>query len=341
MSNRLPVAIIGAGYWGKNLIRVFNAFPGAEIRVVCDTNEQRLIPVRLQYPHVALTKNADEIFSNSEIEAVLIATPPAAHFDLARRALDCGKHVWIEKPMASTVVEAEQLARIAREKNRVLLVDHTFLYTAAVRKMKEIIDRDELGTLRFLDSERINLGLIQPDVNVVYDLAAHDLSIFNYLTGTAPVSVHAFGASHVTRGSSNPREEIAYIGLRYPGDILGHVRVSWLSPVKIRKMLVGGSQKMLVFNDIEPTEKIRVYDHGVEIDFGQDTATDPVYRSGDVVIPRIDNNEALYDEAQHFAECIREGKEPLTSAKDGIAVMKVLEAANRSLRNNGEMIEIV
>ncbi|MEK7560345.1 MAG: Gfo/Idh/MocA family oxidoreductase [Patescibacteria group bacterium] len=340
MSKQLSIAIIGAGYWGKNLIRVFNAVPDARIAAVCDANEKRLVPVRAQHPHILVTKSADDLFSDRSIQAVLIATPPATHFDLARRALDAGKHVWIEKPMTETVADAEELARLARVKKHILLVDHTFLYTAAVRKMKELIERGELGAIRYLDSERINLGLIQPDVNVIYDLAAHDISIFNHLLGYAPVAVHAIGASHVTKKSVNPREELAYVGLRYPNDIMAQIRVSWLSPVKIRKMLIGGSKKMIIYDDIEPTEKIRVYDHGVEIDFEKDTATDPTYRSGDVLIPHIENNEALLDEAKHFVSCIREKKQPLTDAANGIAVMKALEAANVSLKRNGEMVAI-
>ncbi len=337
---RLNVGIIGAGYWGKNLVRVFNAIPEARILGVADTDEQKLIPIRVQYPHLASTTNSDDMFRNPAVDAVLIATPVSTHFPLARRALDAGKHVWIEKPMTETLEEARTLESMSRERGLTLLVDHTFLFTSAVQKMKDLIDAGELSEIRYLDSERINLGLIQPDTNVVYDLAAHDISIFNHLLGGPPVSVHAIGTSHVTARSGHPVAEIAYVGLRYPGNVIGHIRVSWISPMKIRKMLVGGSRKMILYNDIEPFEKIKVYSNNVTIDFEQDTTFEPIYRSGDVLIPHLENNEALHDEALHFLECIREKKEPLTGAGNGIAVMKVLEAANESMRKNGMMVAI-
>lgn len=337
---QLNVGIIGAGYWGKNLVRVFNAIPGVRILGVADKDERKLAPIKLQYPHLFLTVNSDDIFRDPAVHAVLVATPVSTHFPLAMRALEEGKHVWIEKPMTETLDEARKLASMSRGRGLTLLVDHTFLFTSAVRKMKQLIDLGELSEIRYLDSERINLGLIQPDVNVVYDLAAHDVSIFNHLLGGPPVSAHAIGTSHVTAKRERPVAEIAYVGLRYPGNVIGHIRVSWISPVKIRKMLIGGSKKMIVYNDIEPFEKIKVYSNNVAIDFEKDTTFEPIYRSGDVLIPHLENNEALHDEALHFLECIREKREPLTGVENGIAVMKVLEAANQSMERNGEMVEI-
>lgn len=338
---KLSIGIIGAGYWGKNLIRVANALPQAHIAMVADLEEKRLTEVRQVYPHVSITQNAEDIFRNPQIQAVLIATPVSIHYALARRALEAGKHVWVEKPLTKTAEEARLLSALAKSLGLVLIVDHTFLYTDAVRKIKKMIEEGELGKLYYIDSERINLGLIQPDVNVLYDLAVHDVSIFHYLLQSMPIQVSAIGVSHITQNRPNPVEEVVHINLLYPGNIVGHIHSSWISPVKIRKMLIGGSKKMVSYNDVEPVEKIKVYNHGVDIDFEKDTTFEPIYRSGDVMIPWLNNNEALADETLHFIECIREKKEPLTNGRSGVDVMRTIEAAHESIKNNGAVVTLM
>lgn len=341
MNNRLNIGIIGAGYWGKNLIRVANALPQIEVRLVSDLNQKTLEGVRQVYPHIKTTQNTEELFRDPSIGAVFIATPVSSHFQLARRALESGKHTWVEKPITKTAEEARLLLALANSMGLVLIVDHTFLYTDAVQKIKKMIDDGELGKLHYVDSERINLGLIQPDVNVLYDLAVHDLSIFHSLLQSMPTQVSAIGAAHITKNRPNPVEEVAHINLLYPGNIVAHIHSSWISPVKIRKMLIGGSKKMVSYNDVEPIEKIKVYNHGVDIDFEKDTTFEPIYRSGDIMIPWLNNNEALADEVLHFIECIREKKEPLTNGRSGVDVMRIIEAAQESIKNNGAVISLV
>ncbi len=337
--SKLNVAIIGAGYWGKNLIRVFYSFGNdVVLKYVCDLDEKKLKSTASFYPSVIITASADDIFKDTEIDAVVIATQVASHYCLAKKALLAGKHVLVEKPMTKTVAEAEELVMLAKEKNLILMVDYTFLYTGAVRKIRELVSSGEIGQLRYFDSERINLGLIQPDVNVLYDLAVHDLSIINFISGENPISLHAHGASFVTRGRERAVEEISHLHLAYPSGFLAHVHSSWLSPVKMRKMVIGGDKKMILYDDIEPSEKIKVYDHGVGIDFESETPDIPIYRSGDVIIPKIDNSEALAAEAREFVDSIKNNRKPLSGGEEGLAVVKILEAAEFSMRDGGNKI---
>jgi predicted dehydrogenase len=326
----LSIGVVGLGYWGPNVLRNFYACPGATVRYACDLAESNLARVRSQYPSVETTSDFDQLLNDDGLQAVAIATPVSTHFDLARRALEAGKHVLVEKPITATAAEAEALIEIASQKQLVLMVDHTFVYTGAVRKMKEIVSSGELGDLFYLDSQRMNLGLIQADIDVIWDLAPHDLSILSFLVDKDPVSVYASGSSYV----GNPDLcEVAYLTIRYEGNFQAHVASSWLSPVKMRQMVVCGSRKMILYDDIEPTEKIRVYDKGVDLEWDEITPFNPAYRSGDVVIPQLDQTEALQREAAHFVECVSTGSEPLTSARSGLRVVRILEAATESLRS--------
>lgn len=331
-AQKLKVAVIGAGYWGKNLIRNCIASKEVELAMICDLREAALDWARKNYPAVLCVQDAMEAFNSPDIRAVLIATPVGSHFGLAKRALLSGKHVFVEKPMTETAEQSLELIDLAKNKGLVLHVDHTFVYTGAVRKIKEIINSGELGELRYFDSERLNLGLIQPDVNVIYDLAVHDLSILNYITNEKPSSVRAFANAYVTKKRERAVEEMAHINLEYPSGFMAHIHVGWLSPVKFRKMLIGGDKKMIVYNDMEPSEKIKIYNHGVELDFSQETPDDPIYRSGDILIPKLDNTEALLLEINHFAECIGENKETITNGRQGYEVVKILEECSKILK---------
>ncbi|PIR66442.1 MAG: oxidoreductase [Parcubacteria group bacterium CG10_big_fil_rev_8_21_14_0_10_36_14] len=334
MEYPLKIAIIGAGYWGKNLIRNAASSASVSLVYVCDLDLRLLERARSNFPFIKTTCDSEDIFKAKDIEAVFIATPVVSHYKLAKRALESSKHVFVEKPMTETSAEARELIELAKKNNLLLHVDHTFIYTGAVRKIKELINADELGEIRYIDSERINLGLIQPDVNVIYDLAVHDLSIFNYILKEKPMSVAAFGKSYVTQNRENPVEEMAHIHLEYPSGTMAHIHIGWLSPVKIRKMLIGGSKKMVLYNDIEPTEKVKVYDHGADLDFKSETPSDVIYRSGDVYIPALERSEALAIEISHFADCAVNGKPSLTGGEEGYEVVRILEATQKILKRN-------
>lgn len=322
------VGIIGAGYWGPNLIRNFSSLENCQVKYVCDLDKARLAPLARQYPGIITTTQSQDLFGDAALDAVVIATPVFTHFKLAAEALKAGKHVLLEKPMAATVRECELLLALAAERKLTLMVDHTFLYTGAVRKIKDLVQTGELGELYYFDSERINLGLIQPDVNVLWDLAPHDISIMNHLfAGIKPVSVFAIGTRHVTPHAY----EMAHLTVQFERGIVGHIHASWLSPIKIRKILIGGSKKMVFYDDIHPSEKVKIYDKGVTIDFAQETPMTPVYRSGDVFVPRLDEEEALLREARHFLACIRGAEKPLADGQSGRDVVRILEAADLSL----------
>lgn len=324
----ITIGIIGAGYWGPNLIRNFSGLENCCVKYVCDLDINRLSPIAHQYPNIKTTTQSRDIFGDAELDAVVIATPVFTHFKLAQQALEAGKHVLLEKPMAASVRECELLRSLAEERKLTLMIDHTFLYTGAVRKIKELVEQGELGELYYFDSERINLGLIQPDVNVLWDLAPHDISIMNHIfAGIKPVSVFAVGTKHVTKKV----HEMAHLTVGFEQGIVGHIHASWLSPIKIRKILIGGSKKMVFYDDIHPSEKVKIYDKGVTVDFSQETSMTPVYRSGDVFIPRLDEEEALGREARHWLACIRGEAKPLTDASAGLAVVRILEAADASL----------
>lgn len=333
----INVAIVGFGYWGPNLVRNFSTLPNVKVKKVVDLREERLKVVNSMYPQVETSTQIDELWNDADIDAVIIATPVFSHFPLAKKALESGKHVLLEKPMTDTVDHALALIDLAAKYQKVLMVDHTFLYTSAVRKMKELIDNGTVGKVKYFDSTRINLGLIQQDVNVLWDLAPHDISILDYLVKDVPVSVNATGVSHIHNGVEN----IAYLTVNYAANTLAHFSCSWSSPVKIRTMLVGGDEKMIVFNDMEPTEKIKVYDTAHSVSSDEEKRNVLVdYRVGDVYIPKLNNVEALSGMATDFISAINNGTTPVASWQSGLSTIKILEAAQKSIKSGGAEVKI-
>lgn len=333
----IKCAIIGYGYWGPNLVRNFAATPNTLVHTVADLRPERLALVSKAYPSIQVTSDIDSLWSNPEIDAVIIATPVFTHFELARKALKVGKHVLLEKPMTDTVVHAEELIALSKEHGKVLMVDHTFLYTSAVHKMKSLIDTGELGAVKYFDSTRINLGLIQQDVNVLWDLAPHDISILDYLIAESPTSVQATGISHIHNGIEN----IAYLTVKYAHDFIAHFHCSWSSPVKIRTMLLGGDKKMVVFNDMEPTEKIRIYDTAHTVSSDEEKQRVLVdYRIGDVFMPKLEMKEALGGMARDFINAITTGSKPIASYESGINTIRILEAAQISIKEQGREVAL-
>lgn len=329
----INIGIIGYGYWGPNLVRNFNETSGINVSQVADLDDKKLNKIRLRYPSIAVTTDADKIIKNMDIDAVVIATPVSAHYELALRSLKAGKHVLIEKPMADTSEKCEELIELAERKNLLLMVDHTFPYTDAVRKIKELIKSGELGEIFYYDSVRVNLGLFQHDVNVIWDLAVHDLSILEYLLQQKPVSVSATGISHIT----GQLENVAYITLIFDNNLIAHIHVNWLSPVKIRRTLIGGDKKMLVYDDLVPTEKVKIYDKGIDMVIDDESIYQMRvgYRTGDMWSPNLDRTEALYRLTKHFRDCIVRNDEPITNSISGLRVVQIMEAATKSMSNNG------
>lgn len=330
-------AIIGYGYWGPNLVRNFSTTENSTVHTVADLRPERLAVVTKSYPNINVTTDIDSIWSNAEIDAVIIATPVFTHFELAKKALNAGKHVLLEKPMTDTVEHANELIELAAKNGKVLMVDHTFLYTSAVQKMKQLIDSGDIGQVKYFDSTRINLGLIQQDVNVLWDLAPHDISILDYLIPAKPKSVQATGVSHIHNGIEN----IAYLTVNYEHDFMAHFHCSWSSPLKMRMMLIGGDKKMIVFNDMEPTEKIRLYDTGHSISTDEEKRRVLVdYRIGDVFIPKLDLREALGGMAKDFISAMTKGTTPIANWESGLNTIKILEAAQISIKEKGRQVEI-
>ena len=339
----ITIGVIGCGYWGPNLIRNFAEDERAQLRWICDTDERRLGAIGRRYPAARTSTDYRQLLADPELAAVVIATPVATHYTFARAALDAGKHVLIEKPFTTNSREAEELVALARARGLTLMVDHTFVYTGAVRRIKEIVASGELGELLYFDSVRINLGLFQRDINVVWDLAPHDLSIMDYLVEREPVALTATGSSHIEAGIEN----IAYVMLRFRDSFIAHFHFNWLSPVKIRRTLIAGSRKMIVYDDIEPTEKVRVYDKGVttnriESDTDKEAAyrTLVSYRTGDVWVPKLDSTEALAHVSAEFLESIIDKRAPLTDGSAGLRVVRLLEAAQESINQGGRLIEL-
>lgn len=331
----MKIAIIGFGYWGPNLVRNFLNIENCSVEMVSDFKVERLNVIKKNYPAISTTTNPDDIFNNPAIDAVIIATPVFSHFTLAKQALLNGKHVLIEKPMTTTSAEAEELIALAQKNNKVLMVDHTFLYTGAVQKMKSLINNEEIGKINYFDSTRINLGLFQPDVNVLWDLAPHDIAILSYLLDEKPVSVNATGISHTNNGIEN----IAYMTLNYQSGFIAHFNCSWTSPVKIRMTLLGGDKKMIVYNDMEPTEKIKIYDTGYSLKTEEEKQRILVdYRIGDVFIPKLNTQEALLGMAQDFVNAINKGTQPISNSELGLDVVKILEASQKSIKAKGLVV---
>ena len=335
----INIGVIGCGYWGPNLLRNFAENDGAQLRWICDLDEQRLASMSRRYPMAQTTTDYRVVVNDPSVDAVAVVTPVATHFPIAKELLRAGKHVLLEKPLAANAREAEELIELAEQNRRTLMVDHTFVYTGAVRKMKEIVSSGELGDLLYFDSVRINLGLFQRDINVLWDLAPHDLSIMDYLIERQPHTVSALGSSHIERGIEN----IAYLVMLFPDEFIAHFHFNWLAPVKIRRTMIAGSSKMVLYDDIEPTEKVRVYDKGVTASRSSresDYQTLVSYRTGDVWAPKLDSTEALRYVVAEFLDAIRDGRPSLTDGHAGLRVVRLLEAAQRSMKNGGQAISL-
>ena len=330
------VGILGLGYWGPNLVRNFLAQNDVSKVIGCDLRPERLKFISERYPSVHLINDSNELM-NGEADIVVIATPVKTHFEAAKKALENGKHIWVEKPFTSTSAQAEEIISIADRKNLKIFVDHTFIYNGAVRKMKELVESDELGNVIYFDSERINLGLFQKDVNVIWDLAPHDLSIMNYILPNHEIAaVSANGIANY-----NGRENLAHLCIHFKENTFAHFHVNWVSPVKIRRMIIGGDKKMLVYDDMENFEKIKVYNSGVDFKTTESIHDALVqYRIGDMFSPKVSQVEALSLGAKEFISAIQEDRQPLTNGKDGLAVVRILEASDKSIKNNGEIIEL-
>jgi predicted dehydrogenase len=333
----INIALIGYGYWGVNLLRNLTAIKDCNVVAVCESSEKRQRVLNTTYPNIQVTGDYQDIINNSEIDAVVIATPVHSHFSLAKQALENNKHVLVEKPLTASTREAQILIDLATSRNLQLMVDHTFLYSGAVEKIKELVDNDNLGILKYIDSTRINLGLIQSDVNVLWDLAPHDLSILAFITKEEPTAVYATGVSHTGNGIEN----IAYMTLKYPSGFMAHFNCSWSSPVKVRSMLIGGDKKMIVYDDINPTEKIKVYDSGYVCKTDEDKTKMQVdYRVGDIHIPKVSTHEPLRKMLEDYVNCIQTGKTPTSNWKLALQTVKILEAAELSLKMNSKEVII-
>jgi predicted dehydrogenase len=333
----IRIGLLGFGYWGPNLARNFSQNSEMELAAICDFSSARVDRARRMYPRALMTSSVDDFFK-AEFDAIAIATPVASHFELAKRAFETGRHVWLEKPMTATVEEAEQLIDLAAKKQKVLLVDHTFVYTGAVRKIKDMIDKWQLGDLIYYDSTRVNLGLFQQDVNVLWDLAPHDISIMDFLMPIPKLAVSATG-SHFYGNGIVPK---ALLTIYMSGNVVGHINVSWVSPVKIRQTLIGGTARMILYDDTEPSEKVKIYDKGVDLNISQEEVyhLKVQYRAGDMYAPKLEDHEALCLEVSHFVDCIQNGKKPLTGGKAGMEVVKVLVASEESLKMRGAPVEL-
>jgi len=337
----IKIGVVGYGYWGPNIVRNFMESENATVKSVSDLNPKRQKLAQTRYPAIETMEKPDAMFADPEINAVAIVTPVSTHFDLAMRALRAGKHVLLEKPLTQTVQQGEQLLEEAHKRGLLVMVDHTFVYTSAIRKIKAIIDSGELGDIFYYDSVRVNLGLFQHDVNVIWDLAVHDLSILEYIYPEKPTAVSATGISHIDGAT----EDVAYLTLFYGKKMISHIHVNWLSPVKVRRTLIGGSEKMIVLDELEPSEKIKIYEKGVSVSRAPEGIEKVYkllidYRSGDMLAPHIENQEALRVEANHFIDCIENGTQPETSGESGLRVVRLLEAASESMKHNGKPIDL-
>ncbi len=334
----IKIGVIGCGYWGPNLIRNFAENENAELIWLCDLDENRPLTFKRRYPTIKTTSNFQDLIDDSTLEAVVIATPVTTHFPLAKAALEAGKHVFVEKPFTASVKEAAELVELAAKKSLNIFVDHVFLYTGAVRKIKTLIDSGELGELLYFDSTRVNLGLFQRDINVVWDLAPHDFSIMDYLIGREPQQLSAVGSSHIAPDIEN----VAYVICKFDDEFIAHFHFNWLAPVKIRQMLIAGSKKMIIFDDNEPSEKLKIYDKGVDTTGDKESAYETLvsYRTGDVWIPKIDGTEALKSACHEFLLSIIEKRQPFTDGEAGLRVVRMLENAQISIKNGGNFVKV-
>ncbi len=335
-SSTVSIGVIGYGYWGPQIVRNFSGIDGCQVAIVSDKSTEALRRMRQAYPGIDVTSDAGDILSSSSIDAVAVVTPVWTHFALAKTALENGKHVFVEKPFTSTVAQAEALIELAEKRNLQIMVDHTFLFTGAVKKIHELISAGSLGNLYYYDSTRVNLGLFQHDVNVIWDLAPHDLSIMDHLITKEAEAIVATGEKHL-----NGYEDVAYITVYCPGRTIAHINVNWLSPVKVRTTLIGGEKKMLIWNDLEAYEKVKVYDRGVNIRNEEGVYQLLVsYRSGDMWAPQVEQTEALKSEAAYFVECVTKNQRPFNDGIAGHRVVKMLEAADQSLKERGRIVRL-
>ena len=330
----MKFGVIGYGYWGPNVVRNLTSLEDSQVLAIAEKSPTARARAQKAYPGINVTPDASDVFSSAQIDVVAVVTPVWTHYELARAALLNGKHVFVEKPFTSNVAQAEELINLARKKNLKIMVDHTFLFTGAVKKIWKLLNEGTLGKLYYYDATRVNLGLFQHDINVLWDLAPHDLSIMDYLIKASPEAIVATGQKHL-----NGHEDVAYMTLYFPEKVIAHINVNWLSPVKVRTTLIGGERRMLVWNDLEADEKIKVYDRGVDI-----TSREGVYdllvnyRSGDMWAPQLEQAEALRQELSYFVDCISSGEEPLNNGCAGLRVVKMLEAASESLNKRGALV---
>ncbi len=330
----IRIGIVGYGYWGPNVARNFSSADGCRVVRICDGNRDVLGRAQKAFPGVETTTELNQLVEAPDIDAIAVVTPVSTHFDLAKRALENGKHVFVEKPFTATSAQALELIELAERRNLKIMVDHTFLFTGAVRKIKQLVDEGVMGNIYYYDSTRVNLGLFQHDVNVIWDLAPHDISIMDHVIAEKPEAILATGKNHFS-----DYEYVAYVTIYFSNNVIGHLNVNWLSPVKVRTTLLGGEKKMLVWNDLDSDEKVKVYDKGVEIENRQGVYDLLVsYRSGDMWSPKLDQTEALKLETEQFIECIRNGGKPLNDGWAGYRVVQMLEAAARSIKNRGELV---
>jgi predicted dehydrogenase len=331
----IRMGVIGYGYWGPNIVRNFHGQERSRVVTICDKTPKSLQRARQAYPEIRAIDNCHDILTATDIDAIAIVTPVWTHYELSKIALENGKHVFVEKPFTCTTAQAEELIELAERKNLKIMVDHTFLFTGAVKRIKDLIDNETLGDLYYYDSTRVNLGLFQHDVNVLWDLAPHDLSIMDYLIKDKPEAIVATGERHL-----NGVADIAFLTLYYPNNMIGHINVNWLSPVKVRTTLIGGEKKMLVWNDLEADEKLKIYDKGVQMSGDGVYQLLVSYRSGDMWAPRVEQVEALKLEAAYFVDCILNNKKPFNDGAAGLHVVQVLEAADQSLQQRGKVIRL-
>ena len=335
-TDTLKVGVIGYGYWGPNIVRNFHAQEKSRVVVVCDKSPKSLRRVCQSYPNMHVTEDYSEVLAAPNVDVVAVVTPVWTHYELAKAALENGKHVFVEKPFTSTVAQAEELIELADRKNLQIMVDHTFLFTGAVRHIRQLIDNGTMGDLYYYDSTRVNLGLFQHDVNVMWDLAPHDLSIMGYLIKERPEAVVATGERHL-----NGMADVAFLTMYYPNKLIGHINVNWLSPVKVRTTLIGGEKRMLVWNDLEADEKIKIYDKGVQMTTNEAVHQTLVsYRTGDMWAPKVEQVEALKVEAAYLVECILNNKKPFNDGIAGLQVVKILQAAEESVQQKGKIVQI-
>ncbi len=336
VSDTIRIGVIGYGYWGPNIVRNFHGQERSKVVAVCDKSPKSLKRVQQAHPGIQVMADCEDMLTATDIDAIAVVTPVWTHYELAKKALENGKHVFVEKPFTCTVAQAEELIELATRKNLKIMVDHTFLFTGAVNRIRKLMDEGTLGDLYYYDSTRVNLGLFQHDVNVIWDLAPHDLSIMDYLIKEKPEAVVATGQSHL-----NNVADIAFLTVYYPKNIIAHINVNWLSPVKVRTTLIGGEKKMLVWNDLEADEKIKIYDKGVAMTSGEAVYQTLVsYRTGDMWAPKIEQVEALKVEAAYFVDCIVNNKTPFNDGVAGLHIVRMLEAADQSLAQKGKIIQL-